>query len=478
MLLDETDMGETYTKANETLWHKFLASFKGIDFAKEKKNYESFKSDIALPTIAPFVSGENIVVNKNILVELSERATWLTSAQRELVVKEVLNEHKNGLSDKECFTLLGLLCAIAWSELAQDKRGSFNNYLYERVMKFKEEIVKTGLQSSMSVWQLPYPHVDALIAQDYEQEMKTKFSDLAEKEQFEERKKRYTTFTDDNIAVKWAVRVLKRIGLNRDPRHIFTLYNRRNQQCHINSVLQISLNFMRLYAEIILKKRKGIMDEEMDEEKFRDLILDSMTSKNNRSPQGLFEAGMKKEDINKLAKQLSQIEHHEDKEVDKLESILKDWPECDIDGGLSNPHRDVSKRGKDQVRRAIKQALLFFKLEMDIEINDANASTLLNKGLMMLGVPEGITAIPTHQGGDSHATRDEIVEKIRAHINDEEELREKIIEIAKEYGKNVERNPEGFFRHAMFQNQGDTYQYVFDGLEAFRNVLGNIMEKL
>ena len=65
-----------------------------------------------------------------------------------------------------------------------------NNYLYERVMKFKEEIVKTGLQSSMSVWQLPYPHVDALIAQDYEQEMKTKFSDLAEKEQFEERKKR------------------------------------------------------------------------------------------------------------------------------------------------------------------------------------------------------------------------------------------------------------------------------------------------
>ncbi len=455
-------MGQT---EEQRLDHNYLSQLSALNLTKARTQFEQFQEkEPKLSLSARFQQKqEQKTLTQNILRIIAQKAVWLTKNQQETVADEVwLIYQKKAVDTEQALKLLAILLAIPYAEEMQDRHGTLNNFIYERILNFKETLRKQGLPSSYTPWQIPITHINTLIErelQDKSQEEIIKIGQQRKKELFQ-------SLATTQKAVETVLKIIiLNIGIKKKAKRIFAQYNHKNQHCTEIAALQVYLNLLRCYAQSIIKS----LEEKEKTSSLEKFIEEALTSSNNKAieirTKNRFPIALDKEDKLRLLEKAKQCEYAKEKDLDSLKDIITKWPECDVDG-------DTGKQVKD----ALAAANSFFNLELDFDKNKIKEFLELEKVLKQLKIDQ-IECMPTH----STISKEELEAQLNRILEESKNIKKRIIgKIKLELTpvlkrKNIESvNLLNYFRRNLFQNPGNTHDYVDWAMQAYNSIMASI----
>lgn len=295
---------------------------------------------------------------ESLIQKITNKAEWISPENKKRIIRYFNSFRKNNKNMELTYIIkfLGILLSIPFAEIMQDKNGTLNNFIYEHIIKFKDQLKALNIKSSFTPWQVPTPHIDSMIySKKLEQQI---YKLLNEKKAIE-------------IVGKI---IIDRIGIEKDLDVIFSRYNHRQLLVAEIAIIQTFLNLLHNLAQLIIHywndhKKINELFKRMHGN-FHDIF---QPPKGKPDPDNLI--NKKEEEYLKKAFENIFLIFQKEKEktkLDLLKKIYNKWPYCTIDGGYGKEvfnalkcANHFFKINKTPIVRAIKEAK---KLEEKIEL--------------------------------------------------------------------------------------------------------------
>jgi hypothetical protein len=448
-------------KSETTLDKYYLSQLGTLNLRNAKRKFEQFeKNGPKLSLSAHFQQKKTQKdLTQDILRIVAKKAIWLNLYQQETVADNVwLLYQEKAATREQALKLLAILLSIPYAEEMQDRTGTLNNFIYERILKFKNILRKQGLPSSYSPWQIPVTHLNTILERELQEKSEKEIAKLKE----EKKRKLFQSLSRTTKAVEMVIKIIIiNIGINKNPKRIFAQYNHQNQHCTEIAALQVFLNLLRTYAKFIINS----IDDKKEFPSLENFMEEALTSSKNKAIEverkNRFPIALGENDKEELLAKAKRCEYDQEKDISFLKKIISSWPECDVDG-------DIGK----QVKEALDAANSFFKLELEYNKDNITEFLEIEKVLKQLGIIN-IECLPTH----STVSKKELETHLNKILQERSSIKKLMHQIEQELApilkrRNIPQNSIlNYFRRNLFQNPGNTHDYVHYAMQAYNSIM-------